>query len=70
MTQKVSIYKDKAGNTLKVHSDIENTRRQLQAIADELGLPLEDQKVFETWSNRRNAFRHQLFEELLKPLYG
>ena len=70
MKMKVAIYKNKLGQTLRVHSDVERTKKELQAIADELGLPLNDQRVFTVWSERGNAFRHQLFEDLLKPLYG
>lgn len=63
-------YKDINGRTIKVHTDIDEVKQELQKLADALNLSLNDQRVFEEWSESGNAFNHRVWENVLKPLYG
>ena len=44
-------------------------RSELQALADELGLPIEDEKVLDIWSKKGYVWSVQVSEEVIQPLY-
>lgn len=53
----------------KIYSDPEEVRKELQAIADELNLPINDEKVGFTWVGDGKSLAPGLTEEVLVPLY-
>ena len=44
-------------------------RSELQAIADELGLSIKDERVLDIWSKKGYAWSVQVSEEVMQPLY-
>ena len=42
-------------------------RSELQALADELGLPIEDEKVLDIWSKKGYVWSVQVSEEVIQP---
>ena len=44
-------------------------KRELQKVADELGLPIENRAVPVEWCRRGNSYNEQLFIEVVMPLY-
>lgn len=53
----------------KVWNDPKELRKELQSIADRLGLPIEDEKVGLTWTGEGQSFTPEVYYEVLKPLY-
>lgn len=53
----------------KILSDPIKVRNELQKIADELGLPIEDEKVLRVWSKESHPYTDEVFEKVFKPLY-
>lgn len=48
---------------------VESVKAELEAIAEELGLPIEDHKVALEWSKRGGRFNDEIAEKLIHPLY-
>ena len=44
-------------------------KSELQKVADELGIPIEDRTVPVEWCKRGNSYNEQLFIEVIFPLY-
>ena len=53
----------------KIYSDPEEVKKELQAIADELNLPINDEKVGLIWTGEGKSFTPQVYKEVLEPLY-
>lgn len=53
----------------KIYSNPEELRKELQSIADELGLPINAEKVGLTWTGEGKSFTPQVYKEVLEPLY-
>ena len=51
----------------KIYSDPEEVRKELQAIADELNLPINDEKVGFTCDGK--SMTPEVMQEVLVPLY-
>lgn len=49
---------------------VEQVRKELEVIAEELGLPLRDQKVILAWCKKGNFYNDELAEKLIDPLYS
>ena len=52
-----------------IYSDPEEVRKELQAIADELNLPINDEKVGFTWTGDGKSMTPEVMQEVLVPLY-
>lgn len=48
---------------------VEKVRAELEAIAKEMGLPIEDPRVPVEWSKRGGWFNDKIADELIHPLY-
>lgn len=53
----------------KTLTDPVEVRNKLQAIADELGLPIEDERVLGVWSEKMRPMTDEVFDKTLGPLY-
>lgn len=53
----------------KVWDNSEELKQELQRIADELGLPIDDEKVGLVWTRDGQSFTHEVYKEVLEPLY-
>lgn len=53
----------------KTLTDPVEVRNKLQAIADELGLPIEDERVLGVWSEKMRPMTDEVFDQTLGPLY-
>lgn len=53
----------------KLHTDPDEVRRELQKVADELGLPLNDCRVCYEWSQRGNCWNKRVSDEIMAKLY-
>lgn len=53
----------------RLHTDPVEVRRELQKVADELGLPLNDCRVCHEWSQRGNCWNKRVSDELMAKLY-
>ena len=53
----------------KIYSDPEEVRKELQAIADELNLPINDEQVGFTWTGDGKSMTPEVMQEVLVPLY-
>ena len=53
----------------KTLTDPVEVRNKLQAIADELGLPIEDERVLGVWSEKMRPMTDEVFDKVFKPLY-
>lgn len=47
----------------------EQCRKQLEEVAKEMKLPIEDRKVVVEWCKRGGYFNDKIFVELIAPLY-
>lgn len=56
-------------NQDRFHTDPEEVRKELQKVADELGLPITDCRVAYTWSEKGNSYDKRVSDELMAPLY-
>lgn len=54
---------------LHTYTDPEEVRRELQIEADELSLPLNDEKVSLTCTGSGKSFTPRVYKEVLEPLY-
>lgn len=64
------VYRKKNGMKEKrLHTDPVEVRRELQKVADELGLPLNDCRVCYEWSQRGNCWDKRVSDELMAKLY-
>lgn len=54
---------------MKVYSNPQELRKELQQIADSLNLPLNDERVGLTWTGSGKSFTPQVYKEVLEPLY-
>ena len=48
---------------------VEQVQAELEAIAKELNLPLEDPKVPIEWCKRGGWYNDEIFEKVIAPLY-
>ena len=55
--------------TMKVYSNSQELRKELQQIADSLNLPLNDERVGLTWTGSGKSFTPQVYKEVLEPPY-
>lgn len=55
--------------TMKVYSNPQELRKELQKIADSLNLLLNDERVGLTWTGSGKSFTPQVYKEVLEPLY-
>lgn len=53
----------------RLHTDPKEVRRELQKVVDELGLPLNDERVGLTWTGSGKSLTPQVYKEVLEPLY-
>ena len=66
----VKEYFDKEiGKTMRLHDDIEEVKQELQKVADEMGLPIEDERVPLEWCNRLNCYTKEVDEKFIIPFY-
>lgn len=54
---------------MKIWDNPEELRKELQRIADELRLPIDDEKVGWVWTRNGLSFKHEVYKEVLEPLY-
>lgn len=54
---------------IKVWDNPEELKQELQRIADELELPINDEKVGLTWTGHGQSFTNEVYKEVLEPLY-
>lgn len=54
---------------MKIWDNPEELRKELQRIADELGLPIDDEKVGLVWTGHGQSFTNEVYKEVLEPLY-
>jgi hypothetical protein len=56
---------------IKMHryTNSEEVKKELQEIADNLGLSINDEKVGLTWTGDGKSFTNQVYKEVLEPLY-
>ena len=64
-----SLLKENGMKEKRLHTDPEKVRHELQKVADELGLPLNDERVGLTWTGNGKSFTPQVYKEVLEPLY-
>ena len=50
-------------------NDTQIAKQELQAIADKLGLPVEDEAVFKEWVGQGKAVTDEVHREVFAPLY-
>ena len=62
-------YKMENGNLCRHHDNVEEVRKELQEVADALGLPFEDERVVGRWSAKGNSFTEEVDELLIHPTY-
>ncbi len=55
--------------TIKVWDNAVELRQELQRIADELGLPINGEKVGLTWTGQGQSFTNEVYKDVLEPLY-
>ena len=48
---------------------VKRTRKELQEVANELGLPIEDIEVDKDWCRQGGRYYDELFVNLIAPLY-
>ena len=66
----VKEYFDKEiGKIVRIHDDIEEVKQELQKVADEMGLPIEDNRVPCEWCNRLNGYTNEVAEKFMVPFY-
>lgn len=53
----------------RICTDPKQARKELEEIAKELGLPIEDESVVLEWGNRGVAHNQKVADEVLIPLY-
>lgn len=53
----------------RLHTDPIKVKRELQRVADEFGLPLNDCRVCYEWSERGNWWNKRVSDELMAKLY-
>lgn len=54
---------------MKTLNDIQIARQELQAIADKLSLPIEDETVFKEWVGQGKSVTDEVHREVFAPLY-
>lgn len=54
---------------MKVWDNPEELRKELQRIADELGLPIDDEKVGLAWVGNGQSATPEIYELVMKQLY-
>ena len=54
---------------VKTIAELEEVRKELQKVADELGLPITDCRVAYAWSEKGNSYDKHVSDELMVPLY-
>lgn len=54
---------------MKVWDNPEELRKELQRIADEFGLPIDDEKVGLAWVGNGQSATPEIYELVLKQLY-
>lgn len=64
-----SLSKEKGLEEKRLHTAPKETRRELQKVADELGLPLNDCCVYYEWSERGNSWNKRISDEIIAKLY-
>ena len=57
------------GNRKDLEQTVENIKTELEKVAKELGLPLEDPKVPVEWCKRGGWYNDKIAEKLILPLY-
>ena len=65
-----SLSKEKGLEEKRLHTAPKETRRELQKVADELGLPLNDCCVYYEWSERGNSWNKCVSYEFITRLYS
>jgi len=53
----------------RICTDPKQARKELEEIAKELGLPIEDERVPLEWSKRGVSHNQKVADEVLYPLY-
>lgn len=56
-------------NRKDLEQSVENIRTELEEVAKELGLPLEDPKVPVEWCKRGGWYNDEIFVKVIAPLY-
>lgn len=62
-------YKMENGNLCRHHDNVDEVRKELQEVADALGLPIEDERVMGRWSKMGNSCSAYVDDTLLRPMY-
>lgn len=62
-------YISKTGKKRKFHTDIEEVKKGLRKVADELGISIEDERVVYEWGQRGNTYSEEVSERLIAPVY-
>ena len=52
-----------------IFTDIEETKKELQAVAKELELPFEHELVYVTWNRRGNIVSDEVHDKFVQPIY-
>lgn len=52
-----------------IRTNSTEVKSELQAIADELGLPIKDERVLDIWSKKGYSWSVNVSEEVMQPLY-
>lgn len=51
------------------YTNSEEVKKELQEIADNLGLSINDEKVGLIWTGDGKSFTNQVYKEVMEPLY-
>lgn len=62
-------YISRTGRKRIFHTDIEEVKKGIHEVADELGLPIEDERVVYEWGQRGNTYSEEVSERLIAPVY-
>lgn len=58
------------GQLCLVYDDVNEVKTELQQIADEMRLPIEDERVLHQWSSKGDRrWTQKVSKELMVPLY-
>ena len=57
------------GNLCRHHDNVDEVRKELQEVADALGLPIEDERVMGRWGAMPNSYNDEVYEKVFKPMY-
>ena len=62
-------YLNESGELWRLHDDINEVKKELQEVAELLGLPVEHEQVFIKWQYRGNNTTDEIHEKYIVPIY-